>query len=168
MMQQEFMIELDRLKSVYGEKAYPEERVKILWNEFKTYEIARFKKAVDFLVAENFNAPPISKIRDAMFYTPNASSALKQAPDYDCSWCGQSGVVTVFRKKDRAKFTLRCPCDDFGKQKHGERIPVWKESFFKSFDLGPSTAAYASEPPKRIWHKSESVKESPNVELPAW
>ncbi len=43
----EFQTQIDRLKNVYGEKAYPEERVKIFWTEVRDFPAAWFARQVD-------------------------------------------------------------------------------------------------------------------------
>jgi len=62
---QEFQIQIDRLKQTFGEKAFPVERVKLIYAEGRDYPAVIFKQIVDKLIGECRFAPTLKEFRAA-------------------------------------------------------------------------------------------------------
>lgn len=58
MEQHEFNHEFKRLVQVFGDKAFPSERVNIIWKEVKSISHPAFEKMINFFVGE-FRHPPV-------------------------------------------------------------------------------------------------------------
>jgi len=75
MTQNEFIEQMERLKIVYGDKFFPEERIKVYWNFFKNEKPQFFENAITNIIAESISVPSASKVKEALadvrVYTPN-------------------------------------------------------------------------------------------------
>lgn len=58
MNENEFKVEIDRLKNVYGDKSYTTERLKIMWRQVKDFRADWFKKVIDELIG-TCRLPPL-------------------------------------------------------------------------------------------------------------
>ena len=58
MTKNEFITQINRLKSVFGDRSYPDERVKIIWDKFSCVNDAEFSDCVSKLISEN-RMPPM-------------------------------------------------------------------------------------------------------------
>lgn len=61
-----FITQVKRLKDVYGEKAYPDERVRLMWNAFKNCFDEVFKEACDDLITHRRTAPMLPEMLEAV------------------------------------------------------------------------------------------------------
>lgn len=59
-----FVTQMGRLTSVYGPKAYPKERVDLIWNEFRFLSDKGFETVISRLIAENNTPPMLGKFRE--------------------------------------------------------------------------------------------------------
>ncbi|HMX98737.1 MAG TPA: hypothetical protein PK473_03110 [Nitrosomonas sp.] len=57
-----FQIQIKRLKETYGDKAYPEERIKVLWAQFKNVQNHEFVDTVTMLIANHRQPPMLGEI----------------------------------------------------------------------------------------------------------
>lgn len=157
MQRKEFEEQIDRLVDTYGEKNFSVERVKILWEKFKFEKVDYFRNAVSNLIAENFTAPPASKISVAI-QALKESNTLKERKtyDWDCTWCGQSGFVIVGHIETGHVGVLKCKCE-FADLHAKARINVFDTKLypteeyackFWSMDLG------SYEGPKKMMHNT--------------
>lgn len=63
---QEFIPGMERLRSVFGEKLYPEARVKIFFDELRGMDSRLWLSVVDRLVKEELKPPMMKEIRAAL------------------------------------------------------------------------------------------------------
>lgn len=82
-----FQHQVERLRRVYSPTALNEERVKILWENFRHVDDSRFESAVNFLIGEYTTQalPAVSRFREAIAQTSPA----------------KTGGETAFQKWDR-------------------------------------------------------------------
>lgn len=113
MTKDEFLEQVDRLKTVYGEKSFPEERVKVFWDMFKVENKNVFERAVSNIIAQSYVAPPADKIRIAVTeLREKLIQKNRQEYNWDCSWCGTSGFVIVVSQDDPLKeVCMKCKCE---------------------------------------------------------
>lgn len=134
MQYDDFNKQVDRLRNVYGEKPWNNERVRLLWENFKHEEIAQFTRSVDHVIAESFISPVFSKMREAMggsqykVFVPNVL-------DYDCSWCGQTGLVSALKRDTAYKASFICTCELGHNYKQNENYKVWSPIYYKDYEL---------------------------------
>ena len=125
MTENEFMIEIERLTSTYGEKNYPRDRVNLIWHRVKWRNTAVFKDAIDFLIMESQYPPMITKILDALSLSQKKFPELTINPDDEikskiqeivdskcsCKKCLGYGTVMAFRKWSGLSATVfLCDC----------------------------------------------------------
>ena len=65
MTYQEFKIQMDRMIQTFGKPSYNEERMKLIWQEVKDFEVSWFDLLCSKLIGENKFAPLIPEFRDA-------------------------------------------------------------------------------------------------------
>lgn len=113
MLLNEFNEQVDRLKTVYGEKAFPEERVKVFWDMFKGENKTVFERSISNIIAKSYTAPPADKIRIAVTeLREKLIQKNRQEYNWDCSWCGTSGFVIVVSQDDPLKEgCMKCKCE---------------------------------------------------------
>ena len=126
----EFKSQIDRLKSVYGERSYPEEREEIIWREMRYLLAFEFERIVSELIGTNATAPMLTKFREAKFDLgrKNAGTDDKELSAWidaqpNCSLCNKTGAVLAKRKADMYQFAFMCSCA-LGQRKH-PRLPRW-------------------------------------------
>src|SRR3954462_10986965 len=60
---QEFDSQVNRLRDTFGDRSYPDERVKIIWREVQSLGRAWFERTIDRLIGEFRKAPMLPDIR---------------------------------------------------------------------------------------------------------
>lgn len=59
----DFQVQIKRLIETYGDKAFPSERIKLVWSEGHAYPIAAFKQICDKFIGEMRFAPTVKDFR---------------------------------------------------------------------------------------------------------
>lgn len=137
---EEFEIQMNRLTGVYGDKAYPTERRKIIWNKFRETPIGVFKKTIESCIADHAMAPMLSKIETEMrqhwreYFESNPKHIREPQP---CAPCESSGILFAFKKNVKSNsFTFRCPsCSNAGNERLSKSIIQWSDNFLNKYDL---------------------------------
>lgn len=139
MNRNDFMLQMDRLMKVYGDKSYPDERTKIIWREMQGLMTYEFQDIVSELIASSATAPMITKFREAKM-----DLRLRNAAGYDsgfkawldaqphCYYCAKSGAVTAIRQSDGTLWAFRCGCS-VGQKKY-PNFPLWTEMHDSAFE----------------------------------
>jgi hypothetical protein len=60
-----FKVQIDRLKQVYGDASYPQERIKLLWKEFRSSDNSRFESVISEVLGSCRFAPMLKEFREA-------------------------------------------------------------------------------------------------------
>ena len=163
----EFEVEINRLRSVFGDKAMPDEKVKIIWERVKNFPQSSLTKSVDVVIAED-HRPTLSNIGAYLGSNPEVEKA-KALANWDCSHCGQSGFVEATNRYTKNKTAFKCSCV-FGIQIQSKRIPEWHQDF--SIHFIPDFYNFNeldSSKPKKIMHEKntpERAKKLAEVYLP--
>lgn len=154
MTQEEFANQMARMINVYTAKAFPPEREKILFQKMKFKHAEVFKIAVEFLIAEYYTPPSLSKILDAVkaaeYERPDLKSdpyaAIKTKLDEfsanknQCPKCWNTGIVTVYCKFIEGfpmkEFICTCDVGPWAKKLPDYRmLMAWNDQFKKLFVL---------------------------------
>lgn len=64
MNQNEFKAQVERLIKTYGPDKYPQERIGLIWSEFKAIDTHIFEAIVSRLIGENSAPPMLPKFRE--------------------------------------------------------------------------------------------------------
>lgn len=124
MTYQEFEPAIARLRTVYGDKAYPKERVEVIFRSVKYSSSRVWDETVTELIGEAMHAPPLSKIREVLYLVKkrfNESSDPWQAQREEirglertssCRQCYGSGTLAAHRRSDPHEhlFVFSCDC----------------------------------------------------------
>lgn len=115
----EFNEQVNRLRSVYGDKAYPDERVRLLWREVGSLSSAWFESAVSGLIqscrqaplAHEFS-PMISDERERVYRKQKEKELVtREITSYSCEYCKDMGVFLCIKNDDRSvPYVFRCHC----------------------------------------------------------
>lgn len=65
MKSEQFDMQVNRLKDVYGDKAFPDQRIKIIWREVQDFDASWFTRVVDGLIGSERYAPLMDKFAEA-------------------------------------------------------------------------------------------------------
>jgi len=60
----EFKTQIERLNNVFGERSFPEERSKLLWEAFKECDAEWFRRACNFFIGESRFPPTLSQFKE--------------------------------------------------------------------------------------------------------
>lgn len=113
-MRAEFEKQIERLKSVYGDRVYQGERKEIFWQRFADISAFDFKKAVDNLIACEQYAPMLPKFEAVLLVElKNAADAkqeklLSQLPH--CTSCDSTGAKLYVHTEQLATYAFQCHC----------------------------------------------------------
>jgi hypothetical protein len=126
MTQEEFQKQIKRLADVYGERNYPPERAKMIWRKLGHYHEKVFNEAVDTVIADNAQAPMLTKLREAVYaaqrlfpelasdpHAPTRKEILEgQKSKSECRKCWNWGIILARRKdiEGNPLESLVCPC----------------------------------------------------------
>jgi len=112
----EFLPKISILQKVYGEKAYPAERVSVMWNKFKCLTYQEWSAGIDRAIASNRWAPMMPQLEDVFINEINKSAQLNRkmivskATNGICKHCKNTGIVMKTRARDMIEFAFRCTC----------------------------------------------------------
>lgn len=112
MVKAEFDLQVQRLRSVYGNSRYPDERVDMLWAKFQTVPFTDFKRAISKLIASEPHAPLYDKIQMELGQTVigiRQKMVEEQAEKQDCSTCKNTGRYST-KATDGTSWSWRCRC----------------------------------------------------------
>lgn len=116
----EFQMGIDRLKSVYGEKAYPKERTEIIFTKVYLIKSAQWNHVVATLIASARYAPMLEDIlKAARGFIEEANKGeearrrlileQRKAEGKTCRHCDDSGLISAYKRETSYSFSFRCP-----------------------------------------------------------
>jgi hypothetical protein len=149
----EFDLEIKRLAECFGEKHFPRERLRLIWNGVATLSATGWRKVVDKILLTSRTAPMPNEIielaraieREEFASTvKGAANAIfaeilpKDMPrPKRCPHCNDSGLVSAIRRGTNYSFAFRCPDENCvsAKEKCNPSDQRWNSSFAKDFEL---------------------------------
>jgi hypothetical protein len=137
---EEFQTQMSRLHATFGEKAYSNERTKLIYNALVKLSAKQFASIIThFLIS--FKTAPLPKdiIEAGMreYYRNVGIDDKFVRPENECHWCGDSGVNTLKKKIGGQKAFIRCHCEIGQKIFRGirwEKFPMWNYSLSNIFE----------------------------------
>lgn len=110
----EFEIEIRRLKKVYGEMKYPEERVMGIFDALSSLPIESFKDQVTKFIAGTDKPPFLTTFVEAfgpILYDLKRQAIEKQLENEpDCIICGNCGVASGYSRIGFNSTAFQCVC----------------------------------------------------------
>jgi hypothetical protein len=106
----EFGMQMDRLKILYSEKSFPEERIKVMWARYSRFPGRAFTLAVDWVVL-TMPSPGqvVVALDDKLAYAkPEASGDGPREIQYDCAACRDWGWV--WDDNGKGDLIVHCTC----------------------------------------------------------
>lgn len=144
MNHQEFSIQMDRLKDVYTDRPYSNERVKLIWREVSRLSGEAFSRIVDNLISSQRQPPMLTEIRDQIALERERTSsepkavAMNWEASYNCDFCRDLGIFVCTQGESLNFYAFRCHCEK-GSQHQGKHIPHYKsghrEQGYQWFDV---------------------------------
>ena len=80
-----FKMQMQRLREVYGDKYFSDERVKIFWEYFNRENEKVFMQAINQVIAESIHVPTAKTIREAV-YNFRSSQPERNLESGNASW----------------------------------------------------------------------------------
>lgn len=120
---EEFQMGAAKLQRVYGEKAYPQERVEIIFRSVKYSSSKIWEETVTELIGEAMHAPPLSKIKETLYAvkkkfgeSSDAWEGLRQQlrkleQSSGCRKCFGQGVFLAMKRADPYQYQYNFICD---------------------------------------------------------
>lgn len=110
-----FQEEITKLKTIYGEKAYPTERIKLIRREMQRFDDHEFRQIVDELIATCGSAPLLDKFRAVAGNVVSKQPELQKSDYWEnvqpvCGDCKNRGVVRAVHRVNGNDYAFRCPC----------------------------------------------------------
>lgn len=118
-----FALEINRLKSVYGERFYPTERIAMMYEHLQDTVPFHLSKAISRVICEQMNPPTLSKIKETLTLVrqeyqiedPNDKirERLNAGRINNCPLCFAYGLVQIRKKSEGGRYSyLRiCNCE---------------------------------------------------------
>lgn len=91
---EKFRDQVKRLKRVYGDSSYPDDRIDILWDKIKNKSGVVFREAVDKFISERKTAPMIPEIMETFAFLEKTENPAQNKAE-------QEGPYTPFTPKER-------------------------------------------------------------------
>lgn len=122
----EFEPSVVRLRSVYGEKIFPPERLDILYRAVQYVSLDIWTEALDLVIGEHMMAPNVNKIKEAVYAvrktkgdTADAWEPLRERiratqklpEDKNCRQCWGGGTLYCYLKDDPHQYQYVKICD---------------------------------------------------------
>ena len=152
MNRDEFLTGIESLTRVYGDKAYPPERIDIIWQRVKYRHQVVWFEAIDNLIADNPHAPLLKKILDECSTVQHNHPELSNDPyksfreelakaqheGSQCLSCLNTGVITGYRKdiEGNPAQEMLCTChlgSIAQKLPENRALPFWRIGFEKTY-----------------------------------
>lgn len=128
MEKSQFIKEIECLRNTYGNKAYPDERVKVIWSTFKNYQYTDFHHGVRQLIGDS-NRPPM---------LPDLKSTIRRSiilVDHGpCENCDRTGFIPILKKG--ISYVYRCHCKWGGDLCEG--IPLYESEAIRDQSEEPA------------------------------
>lgn len=129
--QYQFNIQIERLSSVFGEKAFSEQRLALIWRHVERLSYSEFLKIIENFLGSFRYAPLPNDFKDA------AASEMRANPRKaievhvwtpNCFECDDAGVIVVYPEPE-IESLMRCLCDKG--TNHFSKLPEWSNSVSK-------------------------------------
>jgi hypothetical protein len=127
--QEHYNAQMGRIYSLFGDKAFPAERLKIVWQTCKDLPDRSFTKIIDHF-ASSFRHAPLPKdfieaaIRERAGMSPRRFEESAASHEPECNKCCDAGVFEVQHDKTRQIVFIRCDCE-MGKDSIHRDFPQW-------------------------------------------
>lgn len=118
MTSEDFICQMNRLKAVYGERAYPQERAELIWAEFKSDGAWMFTTIVSNMIGEHRTPPVMSDFRIERAKIRERFAGRQNKEPLTNSVELQEPTITY------AEYVRRC-VDDKRSEEIGELLRVW-------------------------------------------
>lgn len=153
----EFSKHMERLKEVYGDRAYPEERIKIIWQKTKWRSEKVWEETTKRLIADSMQPPMLSKILEMYAIVQRDFPEIKTDPyahirdelrlkaqKPSCTRCGGHGTLVAFKKYNKLQSTsliCNCYCGGLAKklpENRADREINDHDFFYMVFEFDPN------------------------------
>lgn len=129
----EFSKQMDRLREVYGDRAYTAERVKLIFRQVQDESASWWLKCVDYLIGVCRQPPLSMEINEQLLIERERkweSSKHNQLEpiksEWNCWCCKGTGVFICSQKMQPGWWAFRCACEK-GLQDRRTAIPFYTQ-----------------------------------------
>ena len=167
----EFEPTIQRLRAVYGDKAFPRERVEVVYRAVKFAPLDVWLETLNELIGESMHAPPLSKIRETLNIVRKRYGTTDDGWDWlraeikrcesiepICPKCHNTGVLECYKKQDphQYRYCMACDCNigdgAIWLPENKGKIRQWRECD----DDAWSIVGYSDVPPPRRATREEA------------
>ncbi len=162
-----FEEQMSRMRSLFGEKSYPKERLNSIWRTCAVLPNESFKFIVDRFVDSARTAPLPEEFKKLAYEEKKRLGIEYKEPETlpskeaDCWDCGDSGNLFIFRKETFEPWAkwgdgvIRCHCK-VGRARPISQGPIWNSQWETSYSKDP------------VYYIELQKGFRPNKEVSAW
>jgi len=117
---EDFAIQMDRLKSVYGDRFYPTERIAMMFEQLRETNEEILSKTISRVICDQMNPPTLTKIKETLalvkqdyeFFDPldEVRQQLYSGRFNNCTRCYGMGTVAVRKRSERLRYEYSRVC----------------------------------------------------------
>lgn len=137
----EFGMQIDRLKLIYGDKGFPEVRVKAMYQRYQNVPSRAFALACDWVVLSMPNASAVVAVLDEKlkYAMPQEAGAQeRREPTYKCNPCRDFGYLWD------GDLIIHCKCET-SKSVSWDDLKRHQENYNKGKAMMPTIRKYIRE-----------------------
>jgi hypothetical protein len=161
-----------KLRTEFGPKAFTPERQDIIARAVRTLPDRNFEKIVQHFIANFRQAPLPRDFLEAAAKERVHLGEIKRewvpAPEPDCDWCNDGGVMEVEARQSGREYFIRCGCLA-GHKSFRTDLPIWStETFGEYFKVHKMKGARALRWKSKNAFDPKAAIESLNDKVEEW
>jgi hypothetical protein len=177
MTEEFFTLQMGRLGSVFGEKNFQREKLKLIFNACSRLPEASFEKIITHFIS-TFRQAPLptdffqATLAEARSLYSGGSQRSEVPYSQECDICNDSGITNVRLKDTTETYFINCACADtevgsWKKKVQWPQLPTWHPSMYKHFDLIPMLGEEAKKWKPNRYDRRHPI-ESLNSKTSSW
>lgn len=136
----EFITQMERLARVFGERAYPTERTRLIWEQVSWLSEVSFARIVDDFIGSSRQPPLMPEFRDAIeLERARIRGQENVIPDdrpwerpHACGYCYDTGAMLCEKRGAPGVWAFRCACA-IGLRDPRKHIPYFTAAHARDF-----------------------------------
>jgi len=104
----EFTSHMRKLQNVFGERSYPSERCKVIWNLVSSADEKSFGLWITHIIGEASKPPMMPEFKEFFYTDKRNSNRVKHGSGENCLYCGGHGQLLAHSLLDEMPYAFIC------------------------------------------------------------